>query len=106
MADGESGAADATEAAGPPAQVEALELAPPLGLSAAFTDRTGVVAAFDDHLGSGTVGDVATGERWAFHCTRIADGARTVPVGAAVRFRIDVGPTGLEAVDVMMRTNS
>lgn len=65
-----------------------------------FSGRTGVVTSFDEHVGTGTVTDDAAGCCWWFHCTRIADGARTIPVGAAVRFRSEPGPTGVEAVDV------
>jgi cold shock CspA family protein len=61
--------------------------------------RAGSVSWFDDHVGAGTVDD-AEGRRWWFHCTRIADGSRTVDEGAAVSFRVVPGPTGLEAVDV------
>ena len=76
------------------------------GLSAAFTNRTGVVEAFDDHVGAGTVRDAVTDEVWPFHCTRIADGSRTIPEGASVAFRVDLGPTGLEAVSVAVRSAS
>ncbi len=69
-------------------------------LARVFTARTGAVAAFDDHVGAGTVVDDLTGCTWAFHCTRIADGSRTVPTGAAVTYRVEPGPTGLEAVAV------
>lgn len=68
-----------------------------------FTDRLGVVAAFDDHVGAGTIVDDATGGRWPFHATRIADGTRTIAVDASVRFRGRPGPTGFEAVDVALR---
>jgi cold shock CspA family protein len=74
------------------------------GLAAAFTNRTGVVDTFDDRAGHGAVRDATTDEVWPLHCTRIADGSRTVPVGAAVDFRVDLGPTGLEAVDVVLRS--
>ena len=49
--------------------------------------RPGVVQAFDDHVGAGTVRDALDGTEWWFHCTRIA-----------------TGPTGLEAGDVEVRT--
>lgn len=58
------------------------------------------MAAFDDHVGAGTIADAGTGELWYFHCTRIADGTRTTTVGAPVTFRAEPGPTGLEAVAV------
>jgi cold shock CspA family protein len=69
-------------------------------LAAAFTDRTGVVATFDDHEGAGTVRDATSDEVWPFHCTRIADGSRTIAAGTPVAFRVELGPTGLEAVAV------
>lgn len=48
--------------------------------------RTGRVEAYDPQRGWGTiVGD--DGERLGFHCTQIADGTRTVAVGATVRYR-------------------
>ncbi len=68
-------------------------------LAAAFSERTGVVATFDDHVGAGTVRDEG-GHLWSFHCTRIADGSRTIAVGAEVSFRVEPGPVGLEAVGV------
>lgn len=68
--------------------------------SEAFTDRVGVVAAFDDHVGAGTLTDAETGEAWWFHCTRIAGGERSIAVGTPVAYRAVPGPTGLEAVDV------
>ncbi len=73
----------------------APELADPAEV---FTVRRGVVVAFDDHVGSGTVTDDRPGGRtWSFHCTRIADGSRTIEVGAAVAYLVEPGPTGLEA---------
>jgi len=49
--------------------------------------RRGRVVAFDAHRGLGAVED-SGGERYEFHCTRIADGSRTIPVGAMVRFDV------------------
>lgn len=69
-------------------------------LDAAFTNRTGVVASFDDHVGAGTVRDAVTDEVWPFHCTRIADGSRTIPAGVEVGYRVEPGPTGFEAVAI------
>lgn len=66
----------------------------------AFSVRTGVVTSFDDHVGAGTLADDATGRTWWFHCTSIAGGSRTVPLGVPVSFRAEPGPTGLEAVAV------
>ncbi|MCB1040364.1 MAG: cold shock domain-containing protein [Acidimicrobiales bacterium] len=72
-------------------------------LSAAFGTWTGRVAAFDDHVGSGTVTADGTGRSWPFHCTRIADGSRTIAVGLWVTFEVEPGPTGLEAVRIRRR---
>ena len=47
----------------------------------------GRVTAFDEAVGLGTVaGD--DGREYPFHCTQIADGTRTIAVGAAVVFRL------------------
>ena len=46
---------------------------------------TGVVTEFDDGAGFGAVrGD--DGRDLFFHCTAIADGTRTIPVGARVTY--------------------
>jgi CspA family cold shock protein len=47
----------------------------------------GVVAAFDDHAGLGAV-TAGDGRSYPFHCTQIADGTRTIPVGIAVTFMV------------------
>jgi cold shock CspA family protein len=60
----------------------------------------GTVAAYDDAAGYGEIVD-DEGVRWWFHCTAIADSSRSVPVGAAVRFRLVPGHLGRrEAADV------
>ena len=64
-----------------------------------FTPVRGVVAAFDDHVGAGTVA-AADGATWWFHCTRIADGSRSIAAGTDVWFTLAPGPTGFEAVAV------
>ncbi len=46
---------------------------------------TGTVTAFDAHRGLGIV-TTADGATYPFHCTQIADGTRTIPVGTAVTF--------------------
>ena len=58
-----------------------------------FTDGTGTVDTFDEARGLGTVRS-DRGEVLGFHCTGIADGSRTIAVGAAVRFRIVAGRLG------------
>lgn len=46
----------------------------------------GVVAAFDEAAGLGTV-HADDGTAYEFHCVEIADGSRTIPVGVTVTFR-------------------
>ena len=53
----------------------------------------GVVATFDDFKGYGTV-RADDGRELFFHCTRIADGTRTIAVGTAVRFEVVPGALG------------
>lgn len=53
---------------------------------------TGVVVAFDEHRGLGTI--ESDGKRFPFHCTAIADPRRTIEVGAAVEFEVAPGPLG------------
>ena len=58
-----------------------------------FATAEGVVETFDHHAGYGTVRDTDGGE-WSFHCTAIADGTRSVPVGATVTFQLVPGHLG------------
>jgi hypothetical protein len=59
----------------------------------------GVVVAFDEARGLGEVD--ADGVRYPFHCTAIADGTRTIPVGAEVTFELRPGGLGRwEATDL------
>ena len=53
----------------------------------------GTVAAFDEHRGYGTI-RAADGRELFFQCTRIADGTRTIEVGAAVTFDVVPGHLG------------
>ena len=71
--------------------------------AAAFTVRTGRVATFNEHGGAGTVTDEDGGASWFFQCTRISGDERSIPVGAAVTYRVAPGPTGLEATEVSLR---
>jgi cold shock CspA family protein len=60
----------------------------------------GRVAEFDDHRGLGAI-EADNGRRYRFHCTAIADGTRTIPVGVTVEFAVMAGPLGLvEATQV------
>ena len=54
----------------------------------------GVVIAFDEHAGFGTVRSADDGRELFFHCTQIADGSRSIEVGAEVRFSVVAGHLG------------
>ena len=54
---------------------------------------SGVVAAFDEQAGYGTVRSDAGTEHF-FHCTQIADGSRSIEVGTPVEFVIMPGHLG------------
>jgi len=54
---------------------------------------TGVVDAFDEERGLGSIaGD--DGRRYRFHCTAIADGSRSIAIGARVVFVTAAGHLG------------
>jgi cold shock CspA family protein len=55
--------------------------------------HAGTVVEFDAERGRGVVEDVG-GARLDFHCTRVADGSRSVPVGATVRYEVVPGALG------------
>ena len=60
----------------------------------------GTVADFDEHKGLGAVRS-DDGRELPFHCTSIADGSRTVTVGARVTFSVVAGHLGRrEAADL------
>jgi cold shock CspA family protein len=59
----------------------------------AFGTVEATVAEFDDHRGYGTL-RTAGGAELFFHCTAIADGSRTVDVGAAVTAEVVPGRLG------------
>ena len=63
-------------------------------------DHEGRVVAFDAHRGLGVVED-RDGTRYDFHCTRIADGGRSVAVGAEVRYRVVPGALGRWEADAL-----
>jgi len=46
---------------------------------------TGIVTEFDDDAGLGTI-TADDGTTYAFHCTAIADGTRTIATGTSVEF--------------------
>jgi cold shock CspA family protein len=61
---------------------------------------TGRVVAFDERRGLGEI-ESAEGERYPFHCTRIADGSRTIGLNASVEFAVVPGQLGRwEAADI------
>ena len=51
---------------------------------------SGTVIEFDEDVGLGRVRDDADGTSYLFHCVEIADGTRTIEVGAAVEFDLMV----------------
>jgi cold shock CspA family protein len=53
----------------------------------------GSVSEFDEAKGYGAV-RTDDGRELFFHCSRIADGTRTIPVGVAVEFEIVPGHNG------------
>lgn len=55
---------------------------------------TGVVSAFDQERGLGTV-TAEDGARYDFHCTALLDGSRSVEVGRPVLFVVRPGHRGL-----------
>jgi len=55
--------------------------------------RLGTVTDFDEARGLGTI-SASGGELLPFHCTQIADGTMTIPVGQAVQFEVKPGLLG------------
>lgn len=55
---------------------------------------TGVVVAFDEDKGYGTVADDDGGEERFFHCAAVADGSRTIEVGTRVAYEVVAGRLG------------
>jgi hypothetical protein len=49
------------------------------------SQRVGRVVAFDSKRGLGEI-EEGDGMRRAFHCTQVADGSRSVSLGATVRY--------------------
>ena len=54
---------------------------------------TGRVVTFDERRGLGVI-ESGDGTRFPFHCTRIADGSRTIGLHAAVAFDVVPGQLG------------
>jgi hypothetical protein len=59
----------------------------------------GVVTAFDEYVALGEITDDA-GIIWPFHCVSIADGSRTIKVGALVQFETTFHVSRHEAVNI------
>ena len=54
---------------------------------------SGTVTSFDEPRGLGEI-TAEDGTTYPFHCTAIADGSRTIPEGAPVRFEVVPGRLG------------
>lgn len=59
----------------------------------AVRSGAGRVVVFDQRRGLGAIEDDG-GVAYSFHCTRVTDGSRSVPVGARVRYVIVPGALG------------
>lgn len=70
------------------------------GPEAERTRATGRVTAFDAYVGLGEVTPDDGGAAVLFHCVEIADGTRTIDVGAAVDYRPTVKFGRIEAFDL------
>lgn len=58
-----------------------------------MTVHSGTIAEFDEHKGIGLVVR-SDGRRLFFHCTALADGSRSITVGAKVVFQAAAGHGG------------
>jgi hypothetical protein len=58
-----------------------------------MAEATGVVVGFDERRGLGEI-EGTDGVRYPFHCTRIADGSRTIGVSVPVVFEVVPGQLG------------
>lgn len=68
------------------------------------TRTSGIVTAFDVRRGLGEITD-QSGEVWPFHCAVIADGTRTIDVGAPVTFTTAFHVVRDEAFDIRPATS-
>ncbi|MEY4632942.1 MAG: hypothetical protein RLZ18_314 [Actinomycetota bacterium] len=59
----------------------------------------GVVTQFDEYVALGEITDTS-GRVWPFHCVSIADGTRTINVGAQVQFETAWRVARVEAVEI------
>jgi len=69
------------------------------------TSRRGTVTAFDERAGLGVVTG-ADGVEYPFHCIEIADGSRTIAVGADVDFGLLAKLGRWEAAGIGDRANA
>jgi hypothetical protein len=60
---------------------------------------TGTVTQFDAFIGLGEITDIDH-KVWPFHCVSIADGTRTIEVGASVSFQTAYNVARMEAVGI------
>lgn len=67
--------------------------------------RRGTVTAFDEQTGLGVVTG-ADGTVHPFHCIEIADGTRTIDVGADVEFGLLAKFGRWEAASIRVRSNA
>jgi len=58
-----------------------------------MTVYSGTVAEFDEHRGVGLI-EGSEGRRLFLHCAGIADGSRSIAVGAEVAFQVVAGHRG------------
>jgi cold shock CspA family protein len=63
----------------------------------------GTVVEFDEQVGLGRV-RAEDGGDYPFHCTAVADGSRSVPVGAPVAFTLVPGKIGGWEADALVVT--
>jgi len=63
----------------------------------------GRVETFDSRRGRGEIRG-RDGTVYPFHCTKIADGSREIPVGVAVEFTVAPGPLGRWEAVAIRRT--
>jgi hypothetical protein len=61
--------------------------------------HSGVVVAFDAHVGLGDIKD-QHGAVWPFHCVSVSDGSRSVEIGAHVKFTVRFHVRRDEAFDI------
>jgi cold shock CspA family protein len=63
--------------------------------------KIGTVASFDEAVGLGEIADSGGQDTFAFHCTQLVDGTRTIALGTKITYRAVPARHGRwEAVDV------